>query len=181
MSERPPQTESELVDFMRSIDVRAPESLHRSVDSLIAESPPRRRPVSLRSFSPRQRLAAGAFAAALVAITLALSLGGSTSSTLSLRRASALTLTEATASAPAQSRSNPSQLAAAVDGVSFPYWEDRFGWRSTGSRTDHVGARAVTTVFYVTGHGRRVGYAIVAGSPAPAIHGGVIAWRRGVA
>ena len=24
------------------------------------------------------------------------------------------------------------QLAAAVNGVKFPYWEDRFGWRSTG-------------------------------------------------
>src|SRR5271165_4732545 len=111
MRKRTPQTESELVEFVRSIDARAPESLHRRVDSLIAESPARRRPISLRSFGTRQRLAAGAFAAALVAIAVALSLGGSTSPTLSLRRASALTLSEATAPGPAQNPSNPSQLA----------------------------------------------------------------------
>jgi len=185
MSDRPPHTESELVEFVRSIDVRAPESLHRQVDSLIdARSNARRRPISRRSFGAARILAAGAFAAAVVAvvaIVVAASPGGSTSSTLSLQRASTLTLSTATAPAPGESRSDASQLAAAVDGVGFPYRESRLGWRSTGSRTDHVGARLVTTVFYADGRGRRVGYAIVAGSPAPRTSGGVIAWRGGVA
>lgn len=35
----------------------------------------------------------------------------------------------------------------------------------------------MTTVFYSDGHGHRIGYAIVAGTPAPSARGGVIAWR----
>ena len=70
-------------------------------------------------------------------------------------------------------------LAAAVDGVAFPYWEDRFGWRSTGTRRDHVNGRAVTTVFYADRRGRQIGYAIVAGTPAPTQDHGAIAWRNG--
>ena len=58
--------------------------------------------------------------------------------------------------------------------VPFPYWEDRFGWNSTGSRTDRVDGRSITTVFYTDSHGRRIGYAILAGSPAPQVAGGVI-------
>ena len=37
MSERPPRTESELIELVRSIDVRAPEALHRRVEELVAE------------------------------------------------------------------------------------------------------------------------------------------------
>jgi hypothetical protein len=46
------------------------------------------------------------------------------------------------------------QLATAVDGVTFPYWEDRFAWRSTGARTDRLDGRTVTTVFYANRDGR---------------------------
>ena len=38
MTEQRPKTESELIAFVRSIDVKAPESLHREVESLIAAS-----------------------------------------------------------------------------------------------------------------------------------------------
>jgi hypothetical protein len=64
--------------------------------------------------------------------------------------------------------------------VPFPYWEDRFGWRSTGTRSDRIDGRTVTTVFYSDSHGRRIGYAILAGTPAPRVAGGTIAWRDGV-
>ena len=63
----------------------------------------------------------------------------------------------------------------------FPYWEERFGWRSTGARNDRIGGRAVTTVFYADGRGHRIGYAIVAGPRAPSISGGVVRWRNGTA
>ncbi len=182
MSDRSPHTEYELVEFVRSIDVRAPDSLHRRVDSLIAEaSAGRRRPSFLRSFGAAPKLAAVAIAAALVAVAVAVSLGGSSSSTLNLRQASTLTLSAATAPAPSESHSHAAQLTAAVDGVSFPYWEDHFGWRSTGARSDRLGGRAVRTVFYADAHGRRIGYAIFAGLPAPPVHGGVILWRGGTA
>ena len=64
--------------------------------------------------------------------------------------------------------------------MKFPYWDERFGWRSTGMRNDRIAGRAVTTVFYSDSHGRRIGYAIVAGTPAPRVGGGVALWRGGV-
>lgn len=188
MTDRRPHTESELVEYVRAIDVRAPASLHREVESLIAgrSQLARRRRVTgssgggVRSLGPARRLAAaGALAAvAAVAVAIAISSGGGASSALSLREASALTLRPATTSAPLESISNRAQLRASVDGVSFPYWGERFGWRSTGARTDRVGGRAVTTVFYSDSGGRRIGYAIVAGTPAPRSSGGVVAWRE---
>ena len=46
-----PQTESELVEFVRSIDVRAPDSLHRQVESLLAERSPLARRRRIRGFA----------------------------------------------------------------------------------------------------------------------------------
>src|SRR4051794_32544004 len=62
-------------------------------------------------------------------------------------------------------------LDAAVDGVAYPYWADATGWRAVGSRTDAVDGRAIRTVVYEDSHGRRIGYAIAAGSPLSAAHG----------
>jgi hypothetical protein len=187
MNEPRPRTESELVELVRSIDVRAPDELHRKVESLIAARSPsargRRilnRPFGAGSSGLRVRLAGTIAIAAVAAAVVAVSVSGGGSSTLSLRQASALTLRPATVPAPAESTSNGEQLAAAVDGVSFPYWEERFGWRSTGARADRVGGRTITTVFYEDARGRRIGYAIVAGTSAPRLSGGAVAWRRGV-
>ena len=44
----------------------------------------------------------------------------------------------------------------------FPYWGDRFDWRATGARTDRLGGRLETTVFYRRGP-RLIAYTIVAG------------------
>ncbi len=184
MSERRPQTESELVDYVRSIDVRAPQELHRKIEALVAESDRagRRSPWARSPGAGSLRFKLGGAAAALAAaLVLVLVLAGGGAPALTLRQTSALTLRAATMAAPAESSVDPKQLAVAVDGVGFPYWEDRFGWRSTGARVDRVGGRTVTTVFYADGHGRRIGYAIVAGTPAPAVSGGTIAWRDGVA
>ena len=184
MSEPRPRTESELVELVRSIDVRAPEELHREVESLIAARSPsagrRRMPFGTGPPGLRGRLAGAIAIATVAAVVIAVSVSGGGSSTLTLPQASALTLRPATVPAPAESASNSAQLAAAVEGVPFPYWEERFGWRSTGARTDRVGGRTVTTVFYQDGRRRRIGYAIVAGTPAPRLSGGVVAWRNGV-
>ncbi len=181
-----PADEAELIEFVRSIDVPAPESLHRKVDALIAEraggaSPTRRRREgpATRSFGLGPRLAAiGAIAAAAIALALAFSLSGN-SSTLSVRDAAVLTHRSATQAAPAENPSNRRELTAAVDGVSFPYWGGRLGWRSTGSRTDQIGGRTVKTIFYENGHGKRIGYAIVSGSAPSQGSGGVISRRDG--
>jgi hypothetical protein len=93
-------------------------------------------------------------------------------------QASALTLHAATLPAPSQSSAHPAQLDTAVDGVAFPYLEDRFGWRASGARVDTIGGRKITTVFYASPWGARVGYAIV-GGPAPPVHGGTVIWSSG--
>jgi hypothetical protein len=182
MTEPRPRTESELVDLVRSIDVRAPEELHAKVDALIATRSARlrRRP----SMPSPKRAGVGGLAAAgalvaVVAVALVVSLSGGGSAPLSVERASALTLRAATAPAPRES-GRREQLTAAVDGIPFPYWQEHFGWRSTGARSDRLDGRAVTTVFYQDPQGRRIGYAIVSGTPAPRLSGGAVAWRRGV-
>jgi hypothetical protein len=183
MTEHRPSTESELVEFVRSIDVRAPDSLHREVESLIgASGRGARRRAGIRGVRagglvPRIA-AAGALAAAVAAVAIAVGLSGG-SSALSQRTAMALTLRAPTLRAPAESRTHHAELAAAVDGVSFPYWARGLGWRPVGARTDHVAGRTVATVFYADRRGHRVGYAIVAGSPAPQSSGGMVRWRGG--
>jgi hypothetical protein len=52
-------------------------------------------------------------------------------------------------------------------GLPFPYWEDRFGWRAKGVRSDWVEGRLLTTVFYRRG-ASRIAYTIVSGNPLPA-------------
>jgi hypothetical protein len=178
MSEQRPRTETELIAFVRSSDVRAPEALHHSVESLIAaRSSGRERPRSSGRSGLRFGLGfAGTMViAAAVAIALAVGLSGGGTPKLTLRQASALTLRAATLPAPAQSTRNGAQLTAGVDNIAFPYWEDRFGWRATGERTDEIDGRAVKTVIYEDAHGRRIGYAIVADTPAPALSGGGVA------
>ena len=49
-------------------------------------------------------------------------------------------------------------------GLTFPYWEDRFGFKALGVRYDMLGGRRVTTVFYHRGLSR-VAYEIVWGPP----------------
>lgn len=204
-------SQQRVAELLRSFDTPAPESLHRRVESLVAaahEGRERRghttrgdrtgedrtrgdrsfaprgshpRPFSdRRPFSTRGLAAAGVTAIAVVAIALAVAFS-SGSHSLSLRQAAAPTLRAATQPAPAESRANHAELAAAVGGVRFPYWGERFGWHSTGMRNDRIDGRAVTTVFYADAAGRRIGYAILAGTPAPPISGGTVVWNGGVA
>jgi hypothetical protein len=175
--------QQKVAELLRSFDTPAPESLHRRVESLVAaRQGPRftRRDGRPRPFSARLRLAGvGVMAAAVVAGVIAVGLSGG-SPALSMGQAAAPTLRAATFPAPPESEAHHAQLAAAVDGVPFPYWEDRFGWRSTGMRSDQIAGRAITTVFYADASGRRIGYAIIAGHPAPQISGGAVFWRGGV-
>ncbi len=187
MSRPRPKNESELIEYVRSNDVRAPDELHRKVDALVkARSPAARWRLSADREGPtgRSRFALGFAAtiaiAAVLVVVVAGGLRGGGSATPSVRQTAALTLRAATTPAPAESTSRHGQLSVAVDGVAFPYWEDHFGWRSTGARSDRLDGRTVTTVFYEDARGRRLGYAIVAGTPAPPTSGGTVIWRDGV-
>jgi len=186
VNEPNPNTEAELVEFVRGISVRAPDALHARVEALVAEqsgagagSARQRRAGSSRAWPAPGLRATGAAGVALVAvlaIVLALS-GGGGSPGLSVRQASALTLAPATMPAPREDPRAREQLASAVDGVAFPYWADRFGWRSTGARSDRMDGRTITTVFYTNAGGQRIGYAIVGGTPPPKMPAGEIQWR----
>jgi len=169
----------EIAELIRSVEVRAPERLHDRVRAMAERPGPR--VAASRPGGLRLRLGAAITAAAAGTAALALALaGGSGGRALTLAQASAVTLRPATMRAPAESVRDRSDLSASVDGVSFPYWGERFGWRSTGSRVDRVAGRTFRTVFYSDGRGHTVGYAIVAGSPAPSVSGaGRKAWRAG--
>jgi hypothetical protein len=169
--------------MLRAVDVRAPQRLHRQVQEMVVA--PRGR--AGRSTTGRGMLGgrvkptlAAMAVAAVAGAAIALLTGGAAQSPPSMSAASALTLRAATMGAPHESTAHAAQLDAAVDGVAFPYWEERFGWRASGARTDTMGGRQVTTVFYSSPSGSRIGYAIVGGTPAPAVSGGTIVWGGGV-
>jgi hypothetical protein len=160
--------------------IHAPMPMRRSIEALAAAgSPPAAaRPASVggEQRRPRRlRLQAGlALAAAAVAIVVlvALSGGGSSShATPTLLQASSTGLRPARRPAPRESSHNSHLLTASAEGITFPYWESLpprpHGWTATGARTDTVGGRTVTTVFYGDHADRRIGYSIVSGSALP--------------
>jgi hypothetical protein len=180
MSQQSPHSDTEIVELIRSIDEPAPERLHRHVAELTARAPaPRRGAGGLLSASPlslRLGAAVTTLAVALAAVVIALS-GGPSSNGPSLGQEMALTLRAATLPAPAESTTVSDQLNASVDGVVFPYWGERFGWKTSGARRDAIDGRTIQTVFYNAPGGERIGYAIVSGKPATAARGGVVRWR----
>jgi hypothetical protein len=129
--------------------------------------------------TPRIGFAAAATAALAAVAAVAIGLSGGGSSGLSMQQAAALTLSPATMPAPAENTTRRAELDASVGGVPFPYWEEHFGWHSSGARSDRIGGRLVMTVFYANAAGRRIGYTIVSGR-APAAHGGRVIRRWGV-
>lgn len=195
MTERPTKLTEEDIAALAAT-VRAPESLHRRIEAMLtpdaleasrggASRPSRG--IRTPRFPAMGGLRAGFAAAAvlaLIAVVVAVGLTAgeshrSSTSGLNVQQAAALTLSAATGPAPAENRRDRSQLQVAVDGVPFPYWKERFGWRGIGTRSDVVAGRAVTTVFYANSGGQRVGYAIAAGR-APRTVGGTVVRRWGV-
>ncbi len=172
------------VELTAAVDVRAPESLHREVEAMLApnrRARGRRRGRAGGGFPARRVGLATAGALALAGVVAIGLIGGPAGPTrgLSVQQAAALTLSPATMPAPAESSANRAELAATVGGVPFPYWKERFGWRGSGARADRVGGRTVTTVFYSNAQGRRIGYAIASGR-APSVSGGTVVHRWGV-
>jgi hypothetical protein len=123
---------------------------------------------------------AGALAAA-VAVVLVLALaGGGNASAPTVLQASSVGLRAATHTAPVENPHNPHLLAISAAGISYPYWDGKLGWSAAGSRTDSVGGRTVTTVFYNNDRGRRIGYSIVSGSALPTPAGSAVVRRHGI-
>jgi hypothetical protein len=171
-----------IAELVRSFDAPAPQSLHRRIDSLVdGHRGPRhgRRPLGYRLSFPILAGAGAIVLVAAIALAIAVGNGGGGAPALSVGQAVAPTLRAATLPAPPESLAHHAQLEAAVGGVPFPYWGERFGWHGIGARADRINGHTVKTVFYANGGGQRVGYAIFAGSPMPKT-GGVVTWRGGV-
>ncbi len=179
--ESEPAEHEHVAELVRAVDVRAPEALHRRVQEMVASSAPRRQSWGALHGRLKPTFAAMAVAAVVGGAIALLTGGVAHRQGPSVSAASRLTLSAATAGAPHESSAHAAQLNVAVDGVAFPYWKERFGWRATGTRSDTLGGRRVTTVFYSGPHGRRIGYAIVGGTPAPVASGGTVVWHRDVA
>jgi hypothetical protein len=133
---------------------RAPLSLRLSTRAIVARS--RRRP----------RVLVLATAAVLAALVVTISVVGGGQAGPTVAEAATVAVRPATASAPAP-RDDDAALPLWAADVPFPYWQDRFGWRATGVRSDRVGGRTLTTVFYRRA-GRQIAYSIAAGAPLPA-------------
>jgi len=161
-----PQTESELIEHIRSIDVQAPPELHARVSALVAEHTAAR-PAPSRARGLRFA-GAGALAAAVAVVVIVAAGGGSSSARPELPQTAKLTLEAATLPAPSESPGRSGTLAAQVEGVSFPYWEHSLGWNASGARADRVDGKTVRTVFYSDARGHRIGYAIVSAGGAAA-------------
>jgi anti-sigma factor RsiW len=135
-------------DQLRSAaaSVEAPFDLRRRLEALPA---PGRR----RRWRPLAALA-GVAAAAAVAIVLVTAGGAPTVGDV----------LDSSAGSPAAavSPAGGSLLPVAVEGVRFPDYEAKFGWRAVGRRDHEIDSRDVTTVFYER-DGEQVTYSIVAG------------------
>ncbi len=145
---------------------RAPAGLHARVDQLqVGAGGKRGLQPGLRGVVPRYvGLAAGV--AAVLTTALALTLGGAGAP--SIAQAAMLAARGPVASAPRPDPQAPGRLLAAhVGALQFPSWQQQGGWKAVGTRTDQVGDRAVTTVYYSDGRSR-IAYSIVS---APALGG----------
>jgi hypothetical protein len=156
---------------LRGLNLQAPASLRAR---LVAEAPGPSRG------SARRRLAlggalAGAAAAAVLAVVLVLAGGPGSPTVVEGARLAERPSTGAVAIDP----SNPKLLAANVEGVPFPNWSRKFGWRQAGIRSDGLGDREARTVLYEHA-GKRIAYTIVSGDGIAAPSDATITKRNGV-
>lgn len=148
-----------IADVIRTAaaEVYAPDSLRMRIEELRAERGPQRR--------RRKLTLAGGFAAAAAAVAIAVVaiLPSETPGSPTIVQAASLATRASMGPAPAPTAAEPKLLAASQDGVPFPNYVAKFGWKSAGTRTDTVDGHAARTVFYEK-NGKRIGYTILGGS-----------------
>ena len=155
------------VALMRAALPPAPERLRHAVQARSSERPARY----------RGGLSLALATAGVLALTVVALLPGSNG--LSVASAAALAPRGPTGPAPAIDPSDPSALRASAAGLRYPSWQRPFGWRAAGTRSDRLGGRQATTVFYAW-HGTGAAYTIVSGSSLSAPAGAAAYVRDGV-
>jgi hypothetical protein len=145
-------------------DTRAPQSLRESIerDRARAQAAPAA-PFWRRRW--RMIAATATAAAALAAVVVATQSGTTQPGEPSLAAVQDAGGFAATGPAPAPGGGSPPVLAARVGPISFPDWQQSFGWKAVGSREDEISGRTVKTVYYRNSEGAHLGYSIVAGAP----------------
>jgi hypothetical protein len=150
------------LEAVRTLDQRAPRHLRESIAS--ARAKPR---AGLRL--PRLRAVIGAaVAAAAIAVLVVLALPSSETSAPTLAQVAALAARRPAADVPAGH--------VAAWGLEYPDLAHSRGWRTAGSRADHLGRRTARTVFYTKGR-RRIAYTIVA-TGLVQVPDAIHSWRR---
>lgn len=147
--------ERRIGELLRAVEAPAPAALRHRITERINERNSARRPWWQGAPSIALGLA-GAAAAACVALVLVLT-SGTSATPPTVVSASLVALERPTGPAPAR-------LVAAGTNIVFPDWST-LGWPRTGTRSDQLGGRAITTEFFDSPGGGTVGYAIVAGAP----------------
>lgn len=166
------------VAMVRSVDERAPESLHAHVGRLAMQAGATgTRPG--RDRLKRALVLPGLTAVAVVAAAVIILIGGNQVGAPTITQTAGLALSSATLPAPAVDPAAPYRLKLSMGGIPFPNWSDTSGFRPVGVRRDTIGGRSVTTVFYVR-DGSRIGYAIVSGRALHDIAGAGTLTARGV-
>ena len=161
------------VTMLRGLDAPAPASLRARVDELTGSSAPRRAPRWRRALVlPGATAIAAAAAAAVILIT-----SGTAAPTVPA--AARIAVASATLPSPPANPNDSDQLTLQGAGIPFPAWGTNEGWMTDGARTDSVGGRQITTVFYKSRSGKRIGYAIASGAPLSGVQGNT-ATRYGV-
>jgi hypothetical protein len=133
-----------------------PPTLHASLRALRARAAAR---------PQRSRLVlAGATAVAVLAAVLAIALTAGSPGAPTVAEAATLANRSATAPSPARDLAHPALTRVSFAGVTYPYWKDKFGWRTAGQRADSIDGRATRTVFYRHTH-HRIAYTVISGAP----------------
>jgi len=118
----------------------------------------RRGPSARTRLGGIRRPAAGLVAAAVAAVLAAVVLVGGGPGIDDVAAAAVRPPTAAIAPVPADAK----LLRERYDGVAFPNYVAKFGWKAVGTRTDEIGGRATRTVFYEK-DGRQIAYTVVGG------------------
>ncbi len=165
------------VAMLRAVDQPAPDALRSRIDGLTGAGAASRR----ERHRPRWRRAVilpGLTAvAALVAVLVVVIGAGSGAPTVP--QAARLALASATIPAPGVDPAQPKNLKPAGAPIPFPSWGATTGWKPSGARSDTVDGRRITTIYYTSPHGRRIGYAITSGRPLSGAHGIEVVHRYG--